>query len=93
MTAYFPPGRLSFGVSNMVSDKRVICILPYFIILSFVVKCLDKTLSYLFCINCMFLLTVPSDKVSNMINNFDIYVGFIQLGMLASAVETAESIS
>ena len=54
---------------------------------------LDKTFSYLFLINCVFLLTAPYDRIYDIIHNSDRYVGFIPLGMLASAADTAESIA
>ena len=55
-------------------------------------KCLYKTLSDLFIINCLLLSTVPSARVYDMIHNLDISVGSIPLGMLASAVDTDEGI-
>ena len=60
--------------------------------MSFVVKCLDKIFSDLLLINFMLLLTAPSDRVFDMIHNLDRSVGFIALGLLASMLETAESI-
>ena len=39
-------------------------------------KCLDKTLSDLFLINCVFLSTETSDGVSDLIYNLDRPVGF-----------------
>ena len=54
---------------------------------------LYKAFSDLLLINWVLLSTSPSDRVSNMIHNFDRYVGFIPLGMLASTAETSDSIA
>ena len=88
----FPLVDFALVVVNMVSEKNWLWIIMYWIILSVVVKCLDKTLSYLLFVSCVFLLTSPSSRVSDIIHNLDRYVGFIPIGMLASAEETAEYI-
>ena len=89
----FPLLDFAFVVVNMVSEKKVLLIILNWIILSFVVKCLDKILSYLFLINYVFLPTEPSAEVFDMIYNLYRSMVFIPLGMLASAADTAESIA
>ena len=81
-----------FRVANTVSEKKVFWIILYRGILWFVMKFLGKKLLDLFLVKCVSLLTKPSARVSDMIHNLDISVGFIPIGLSTLAEENAESI-